>query len=43
MRMWDPAIAVDDDENGKVLAEVNYDVSQFSIGDPFAEEHRLVV
>jgi hypothetical protein len=43
VRMWDPAKAVDDSENGKILAEVNYDVSQFSVGDPFAEEHRLVV
>jgi hypothetical protein len=31
-RMWDPSIAAHDVENGKILAEVNYDVSQFPSG-----------
>jgi hypothetical protein len=43
VRMWDPSVAAHDVENGKVLAEVNYDISQFSIGDPFVGEYRLVV
>ena len=41
--MWDPSIAADNIQNGNVLAEVNYDISQFSIGDPFVGEYRLVV
>jgi hypothetical protein len=41
--MWDPSVAAHKVENGKVLAEVNYDISQFSIGDPFVGEYRLVV
>lgn len=43
VRMWDPSTAAQDVENGKILAEVDYDISQFSIGDPFVREYRLVV
>lgn len=43
VRMWDPSVSAHDVENGKVLAEVHSDISQFSIGDPFVGEYRLVV
>jgi len=43
VRIWDPSRAVSDVDNGEVVAEVNYDVSQFSVGDPFAGEHRLIM
>lgn len=43
VRVWDPQVAVDDATNGAVVAEVHSDIGHFSIGDPFAGEHRLVV
>ncbi|KAF9525342.1 hypothetical protein CPB83DRAFT_885634 [Crepidotus variabilis] len=43
VRTWDPSIAATDSKNGKILAEVASDIAQFSVGDPFAGEHKLVV
>ncbi|KJA28082.1 hypothetical protein HYPSUDRAFT_197622 [Hypholoma sublateritium FD-334 SS-4] len=43
VRLWNPQISADNAKNGTVIAEVNSDVGHFSIGDPFAGEHCLVV
>ncbi|KAF8159542.1 WD40-repeat-containing domain protein [Crassisporium funariophilum] len=43
VRMWNPLIAATNRKNGSILAEVNSDVGYFSLGDPYAGEHQLVV
>ncbi|KAF8967632.1 WD40-repeat-containing domain protein [Flammula alnicola] len=43
VRVWDPRLSASDSNNGKVVAEVNSDIGHFSLGDPFAGEHQLVV
>lgn len=41
--MWDPLKAADGPSNGTILAQVNSDIGQFSLGDPYAGEHQLIV
>jgi hypothetical protein len=41
--MWDTRRATNDHLNGVVLAETDYDVGHFSLGDRFKGEKPLVV
>ncbi|KAF9054502.1 WD40-repeat-containing domain protein [Panaeolus papilionaceus] len=43
VRLWNPMIAVDNPENGKVLAELDYDITTFCLGDRFKQQYPLVV
>ncbi|KAJ3512716.1 hypothetical protein NLJ89_g3357 [Agrocybe chaxingu] len=43
VRLWDPSIAVENPNNGTILAQMSSDIGSFSLGDPFAGEHQLVV
>ncbi|KAJ2934858.1 hypothetical protein H1R20_g2278, partial [Candolleomyces eurysporus] len=43
VRLWDVLQAANSAQNGVVLAEVNSDISTFSLGDRFKGEHQLVV
>ncbi|KAF9475003.1 WD40 repeat-like protein [Pholiota conissans] len=43
VRVWDPNLSAVDPKNGVAIAQVNSDIGHFSLGDPFAGEHGLVV
>ncbi|TFK39877.1 WD40-repeat-containing domain protein [Crucibulum laeve] len=43
IRLWDPLHAPESLDNGVVLAEVQFDIGHFSLGDRFKGEHQLVV
>ncbi|KAJ7073241.1 WD40-repeat-containing domain protein [Mycena belliarum] len=40
VRLWDPLRA---HEEGVILAQANYDIATFALGDPFKGEHELIV
>lgn len=43
VRLWNPMWSSREPSNGCKIVEVNSDIGFFSIGDPFKEEHDLVV
>ncbi|KAF9454247.1 WD40 repeat-like protein [Macrolepiota fuliginosa MF-IS2] len=43
VRLWNPMWSGDEPSNGRKIVEVNSDIGFFSVGDPFKEEHDLVV
>lgn len=43
VRLWNPMWSNEDPSNGRKIVEVNSEIGFFSVGDPFKEEHDLVV
>jgi len=43
VRLWDVSLAADNPANGRVIAETDFDIAHFSIGDPSKGETPLVV
>ncbi|KAF9477384.1 WD40 repeat-like protein [Pholiota conissans] len=43
VRVWDPSISAADPKNGVAIAQANSDIGHFSLGDPYAGEHQLVI
>jgi len=43
VRLWDLGLAMDDQHQGRVLAHADWGIGDFSVGDPYSDEHRLVV
>jgi hypothetical protein len=43
VRLWDVRQSADNPENGMVIAETEYDIGHFTLGDTFKNEKELVV
>ncbi|TRM65519.1 hypothetical protein BD626DRAFT_567422 [Schizophyllum amplum] len=43
VRLWDPSISSDGDDNCTILAELHYDINTFSLGQPGTRERSLMV
>ena len=43
IRLWDVRLAADDENQGKVLAQCDYDVSTFCLGDVHNGEFPIIV